>query len=86
MPWASSSVASALVDLALILAALLSYFLFPPSFPASVCPCTPRASPVTCQSAHPASHYRAGTEAPGPHPSPCVHLGPQEQGKGGAEL
>lgn len=29
------------MDLALILAALLSYFLFPPSFPASVCPSFP---------------------------------------------
>ena len=33
------------MDLALILAALLSYFLFPPSFPASVCPSFP-ACPV----------------------------------------
>lgn len=31
----------------------------------SCLPCTPTASPVTCQSAHPASHYRAETEAPG---------------------
>lgn len=31
----------------------------------SCLPCTPTVSPVTCQSAHPASHYRAGAEAPG---------------------
>ena len=37
-------------------------------------PCTPTASPVTCQSAHPASHSRAGTEAPGTGLCTRVHV------------
>ena len=40
----------------------------------SCLPCTPTASPVTCQSAHPASHSRAGTEAPGTGLCTRVHV------------
>lgn len=48
----------------------------------SCLPCTPTASLVTCQSAHPASHSRAGTEAPGTGLCTRVHVSTWGPGAG----